>query len=223
MDKEELVTLLPFNHLLSDKERNALKEHISFLHFPKGKTIHYGSWDCTGVMFVRSGSLRTYLLSEEGRDITLFILAQKDVCMLSATCILDSINFDITIDAEKDTDIIQVDADVFRKLIDENLALKVYALELTNQRFSDVMKAMQRILFFGIDERLALFLLEQSKRSGLTDIALTHGQIAKYISSSREVVSRRLSALSHAGMVSLHRCGVRITNPTALKALTQDV
>lgn len=57
--------------------------------------------DCTGLLLVKSGQLRTYILSDEGREITLYRLFDMDMCLLSASCIMRSIQFEVTIEAEK--------------------------------------------------------------------------------------------------------------------------
>lgn len=68
---------------------------------PKGTVLHNGDMDCTGLLLVKSGQLRAYILSDEGREITLYRLFERDICLFSASCMLRSIQFDITIEAER--------------------------------------------------------------------------------------------------------------------------
>ena len=75
------------------------------MHYPKGHNVHSGTANCVGVLFIKKGQLRTYLLSEDGRDVTLYRLFAGDVCILSASCVLQAITFDVFIDAEEDTDV----------------------------------------------------------------------------------------------------------------------
>ena len=69
----------------------------------KGTMIHSGSADCTGLLLIDSGQLRAYILSDTGREITLYRLFDRDICLFSASCMLRSIQFEVTIEAEKDT------------------------------------------------------------------------------------------------------------------------
>ena len=71
----------------------------------KGTVIHNGSMDCTGLLLVKSGQLRAYILSDEGREITIYRLFDRDMCLFSASCIMRSIQFEVTVEAEKDTDL----------------------------------------------------------------------------------------------------------------------
>ncbi|MDY5771664.1 MAG: hypothetical protein SPJ95_07375 [Anaerovoracaceae bacterium] len=57
--------------------------------------------DCTGLLLVRHGQLRAYILSDEGREITIYRLFDRDMCLFSASCIMRSIQFDVTIETEK--------------------------------------------------------------------------------------------------------------------------
>ena len=68
--------------------------------------------DCTGLLLIQSGQLRAYMLSEEGREITLYRLLDMDMCLFSASCIMRSIQFEVTIEAEKDTDLWIIPAEV---------------------------------------------------------------------------------------------------------------
>ena len=56
---------------------------------------------CTGLLLVRHGQLRAYILSDEGREITIYRLFDRDMCLFSASCIMRSIQFDVTIETEK--------------------------------------------------------------------------------------------------------------------------
>ena len=97
---------------------------------------------------------------------------------------------------------------------------KIFALETALGRFSDVMWVMQQILFMSMDKRLAIFLYDESARIGDDNIPLSHEQIAKYMGSAREVVSRMLKYFSNEGIVELSRRGVKITDRKKLRTLT---
>ena len=67
----------------------------------RGPTSTAPTENCVGILLLRSGQLRAYLLSEEGRDVTLYRLYAGEVCILSASCVLDAVTFDVHIDAEE--------------------------------------------------------------------------------------------------------------------------
>lgn len=201
---------------LSDQEKELLCDNTVTVHYPKGTAIHSGNEDCIGIILIKKGQLRTYLLSEDGRDVTLYRLFEGDVCILSASCVLEAITFDVFIDAEEDTDILLINSSVFHKMADENVHMKCFGYQLATTRFSDVMWAMQQILFMGADKRLAIFLWNEISKNRTNEIKMTHEQIARYMGSAREVVSRMLKYFAEEGIVELFRGGVRVVDKKKL-------
>ncbi|MDQ9825786.1 cyclic nucleotide-binding domain-containing protein, partial [Acinetobacter sp. 163] len=65
---------------------------------------------------VIKGQLRVYILSEEGKEITLYRLNENEVCILSASCILKNITFSIYVDAVTDVEILKISASAFKEV-----------------------------------------------------------------------------------------------------------
>ena len=209
----------PFWDKLSQSGRELMNDSSKEVHYKKGETIHDGD-ECTGVILVKSGCLRLYILSEEGKEITLYRLFAGDICMLSASCVLRSITFDVTVDAENDSDCIIISGNTFEKISSRVPQVKIYALESAVSRFSDVMWVMQQILFMSLDRRLAIFLLDEISKNETDTVKLTHEQIAKYMGSAREAVTRMLRYFSEEGLLEYSRSqGIKILNKNRLRAL----
>jgi CRP/FNR family transcriptional regulator, anaerobic regulatory protein len=204
---------------LSQVEQEELFANTSQISYKKGQNIHSADNDCIGVLLVKSGELRAYILSEGGKEATLYRLYPGDVCILSASCLMHNITFDVFIDAEVDSEILLVGAGVFAKLQDSNIYVENFALSVMVDKFSDVMWAMEQILFKSFDSRLATFLLDESAKRGSDRIDLTHEQIAKYMASAREVVSRMIKYFEKEKLVTLHRGGLTITDKSGLRKL----
>ena len=210
---------LTFWDKLSLADQSLVTKNIATLQYAKGTHIHHSGLDCMGILMIKSGELRVYLLSEDGRDVTLYRLYPGESCILSASCVLKNITFDVHIDAEQDSQLLLLNAKLFQELYNRNIYVENFASKLTIQRFSDVMWAMQQILFMSFDKRLALFLLNESDKTNSDIIRLSHEQIAKYISSAREVVSRMLKYFSTEGIVKLSRGEVTLIDKAKLKHL----
>ena len=206
---------------LSDQEKELLCDNTIAAHYPKGISVHSGNEDCIGILLVKKGQLRTYLLSEDGRDVTLYRLFEGDVCILSASCVLDAITFDVFIDAEEDTDVLLINSSVFHQMADKNIYMKCFGYQLATTRFSDVMWAMQQILFMSADRRLAIFLTDELAKTGGDEVRMTHDQMAKYMGSAREVVSRMLKYFAQEGWVRLFRGGVQVLDRKKLQQLAR--
>ena len=215
---ESFKTAFPFWHSLSQAEQEGLCRTSYAVTFPKGKSIHNGE-ECTGVILVQSGCLRVSMLSEDGKDITLYRLFPGDLCILSASCALKTITFDVHVSAEEESRCLVVSGCAFSELAEKNPMVKIFALETTVSRFSDVMWVMEQILFMSFDRRLAIFLLDESAKAESDAIHLTHEQIARYMGSAREVVSRMLKYFSAEGIVENTRGGIRILDKRKLREL----
>ncbi|MBQ9921149.1 MAG: Crp/Fnr family transcriptional regulator [Clostridia bacterium] len=211
--------MFPFWSGLCEEDKNFICENSVALTYPAGTSVHDGN-ECSGVILVRSGCLRLYIMSDEGKDITLYRLHAGDLCMLSASCVLESITFDVFVDAEESSECYVIKGPAYSAVSEKNADIKIFTLETAVSRFSDVMWVMQQILFMSMDKRLAIFLLDEASRTGSDTIPLTHEQIARYMGSAREVVSRMLKYFSNEGIVEVSRReGVKILDKKHLKAL----
>ncbi len=224
MDNNEITELFektfPFWNKLSDTDRETFCRSSQYLKFEKGTNIHNGT-NCTGVILIKTGSLRLYILSEDGKEITLYRLFPGDMCMLSASCVLETITFDVFIDSEENSECVVVGGCAYENVSNQVPEVKIFALETALSRFSDVMWVMQQILFMSMDKRLAIFLLDEAAKNGSDTIKLTHEQIAKYMGSAREVVSRMLKYFVSEEIVSSSRSeGIKLIDKKRLRALT---
>lgn len=208
---------LNFWEYLSDAEKQFLINNISTLKYSKGENLNSGDKECLGYIIVKSGELITYILSEEGRDVTLYRLTDGDTCVLAASCILRNITFDVLIDVEQDTEILLLNVAAFNKLSQENIHVENYAYKSAADRFSDVMWLIEQMLFMSFDKRLAVFLNDEMVKNKSNGIKLTHEQIAKYMGSAREVVSRMLKNFESQGIVKLSRGHINVMDKEKLR------
>ena len=216
-----LSEYFPVWEKLTPDERRTLEDCVTERSAPKGTVLHNGSADCVGLMAVKSGQLRAYILSDEGKEITLYRLFERDICLFSASCIMASIQFDVIIEAEKDSELLVIAPDSYKKVMASSAALANYTNELMASRFSDVMWLIEQIKWKSFDSRLAAFLLEESAADGTDCLELTHDTVARHLGTAREVVTRMLRYFQNEGMVSLSRGGIKLTNRSALEILAR--
>ena len=218
-EMEAALHRIPFLASLTEEETSLLHRSVAIRRYEKGTLVHSSGQECLGMLVVLSGELRTYLLSDEGREVTLFRLYPNDLCVLSASCVIRQISFDTQMTAQQDTEVLVLPAGVLSTLKEQNLAVRCFLYEQATARFSDVMWAMQQILFKRLDQRLAGFLTETCARTGSATICMTHEQIAQNISSAREAVARMLKQFAEDGLVEVKRGAIRILDLDGLKRL----
>ena len=208
----------PFWKSISEEDREYLCANTSEVHFESEQPVHNNN-ECSGLYIVKSGRLRLYMLSDEGKEITLYRLAKGDICMLSASCVLNSITFDVYIDSEMPTDCYMISAGAFGAMSEKYLEVKNFALETAVARFSDVMWIMQQIVFMSMDRRLAIFLLDEIASNGSDSILMTHEQIARHLGTAREVVTRILKHMSSDGVIEVTRKGIKVIDKNKLREI----
>ena len=215
----EFQSYFPIWDKLSRTQQERILESLACRQVEKGTVIHNGSADCVGLLVVRSGQLRAYILSDEGREITIYRLFDRDVCLFSASCMLKSAQFDVSIEAEKDTWLWVIPAEVYRHIMEESAPAANYTNEVMAARFSEVMWLVEQIMWKSMDKRVAAFLLEEASIEDTPRLKLTHEAIARHLGTHREVVTRMLRYFQDEGMVRLSRGAVEITDRKKLMAL----
>ena len=206
---------------LDAQQQQLLLQNSELRKVPKGTVVHNGNVECTGLILVRSGQLRAYILSDEGREITIYRLLERDLCMLSASCMLSSIEFEITIEAEKDTEFWVIRPEIYKQMMLSSALISNYTNQIMATRFSDVMWLMEQVLWKSFDKRLADFLLQEADLEGSPVLKTTHEAIGNHLGNPREVVTRMLRYFQNEGLVHLTRGTIEIVNRAGLEKLAQ--
>ena len=204
---------------LTPQQQEQVAQVVEFRSVKKGTHIHDSGAECLGLVMVKSGQLRAYILSEDGREITIGRLFEYDVSLLSASCVMPDLQFNVMIEAEKDTEFWSLPACMFKNLVDESLAVSNYSRSLLSSNFTELMWLMEQIMWKSFDKRLAEFLLEEMSIEGSDSLKITHEKIANHMGTAREVVTRMLRYFQGEGMVKLTRGAIEISNEKKLRDL----
>ena len=215
----EFAEFFPVWNKLTTQQQSKLQQAVFTREVPAGMVLHNGGADCMGLVLVRSGRLRAYILSEEGREITIYRMFERDMCLFSASCMIKNMQFDVTVEAERDSKIWIIPTYMYKELIDESLPMANYVNDLMASNFSEVMWLMEQIMWKSFDKRLASFLLEESALEDTDKLTITHEKIANHLGTAREVVTRMLRYFQSEGLVNLARGTVEITDREGLEAL----
>lgn len=211
----------PVYKKLNTEEQERLNASAVLRTIKKGEIIHTGSSDCLGVLLMRSGQLRAYIVSEEGKEVTVYRLFERDMCLFSASCMLKSIQFDITIVAEKDTEAWLIPADVYQSLMEKSAVIANYTNEVMGTRFTEVVWLVEQVMWKSFDKRLADFLTEECNIEETDQLKMTHEQIASHLGTAREVVTRMLKYFQTEGIVKLSRGTVEVVDREKLEEIRE--
>ncbi len=217
----DISELFPVWGKLTQAQKSQLRRTAVSQSLDKGEFLHQGYGPCAGLVLMVSGQLRAYILSEDGREITLYRLLERDICLFSASCVMRNVQFDITIQAEKPSQILVIPPQIYRQLLEESAPVANFSNELMATRFSEVMWLLEQIMWKSVDKRLAGFLLEETSLDGTQVLKLTHESIANHMGTAREVVTRMLRYFQNEGYVKLNRGTVELLDISALRSLSE--
>jgi len=218
----QIRDFIPVWDMLQKEQQAQLQESAAERHASQGAMLHYGAGECEGLFCVMTGQLRAFVLSEEGKEITIYRLLPGNMCLFSASCMFSGLRLDISIEAEKETDLLVIPAAAYRRIMEQSPALANYTNQLMAERFSDVMWLMEQILWKSMDRRLAAFLLEEGRINRTDTITITHERIASHLGTAREVVTRMLKYLQSEGLITLARGEIRIADRRRLAQLAES-
>lgn len=215
----EYADYFPVWDKLTREQQERISDNIEFRKVKKGTHIHDSSAECLGLVLMRTGQLRAYILSEDGREITIGRIFDYDVSLLSASCVMPDLQMNIMIEAEKDSEFWSIPACLFKNLADESLAFSKYTQSLLSGNLSELMWLMEQIMWKSMDKRIADFLLQESAIEESEQLKMTHETIANHLGTHREVVTRMLRYFQSEGMVKLTRGGIELTDIKKLREL----
>ena len=213
---------IPFWNQLTENQKDRLEAGAVQRKAAAGTLLQGSGSQCLGFVILRSGRLRVYILSDEGREITLYRLFERDMCLFTASCVMKNIQFDVLVEAEMDTQMWVVPPELYKSLMEESAAAANYTNQLISSRFSEVMWLLEQVMWKSFDRRLAAFLLEESRLEGTPVLKITHERIAAHMGTAREVVTRMLRYFQNEGLVRLSRGTVELADEKRLAQLEAD-
>lgn len=215
MDKRKILAdHYPFWEQLTSQEEEFLLASAGQKNFAKGEHFEMTQTDCRGIGLLLSGEMRVRLSSEEGREVTLFRLQAADECVLSMSCLMDAIDFHLSVDVVDDAEMLQISGLALKKIMESNPYVALYIYKTATEKFADIMDVVKNVLFTGIEDRLREFLLTASEDQAI--LYMTHDDIARELGTAREVVSRLLKQLAQDGLVQTKRGQIHILNRDGL-------
>lgn len=215
----EFREIFPVFNKLSARQQELILNSLITKSVKKGEIIHSANEECSGLLIIKSGQLRAYILSDEGREITVYRLFDRDICLFSASCVIRSVQFDITVSAQKDTELYIIPAKIYKSITEESAAAANFTNELMADRFSEIMWLIEQIMWKSLDRRVAAFLLEETAVENTESLKITHEAIANHLGSSREVITRMLRYFQKEGLVKLSRGQITVTDAEGLISL----
>ncbi len=215
----KLSEYFPIWDQLTRDQQQGLEDAAVYRNIEKGTVLHQGDLDCLGLVLVERGRLRAYISSEDGREITIYRLLERDFCLFTASCIMKNIQFHVTVETETSASLWIIPPGIFKAVMEASAPMANYVNQLMSSRFSEVVWIMEQVMWKSFDRRLASFLLEESAMEETPVLKITHERIAGHLGTAREVVTRMLRYFQGEGLVKLSRGTVELLDLKGLEEL----
>lgn len=201
----DIKKAFPFIHELGTEEA-LFFSNLWHQHFESSTVIMDENRNCSGVIFVLSGLIRIYKLSEEGKEITLYRIGRGETCVLTVSCLLGSgdVPFPVAAIAEQDASLVYMPLEAFKKLFFSSVPIQKFIFSSMSAKFYSVLGLLENITFKRTSERLMDLLISKTA-GGAYPLYSTHESIAAELGTAREVISRLLKEMEGTGCVSLSR------------------
>lgn len=207
-DIKHLENIFPFWNEIKQNDRAKIILSSRILSLKKN-SVFFNSQDLDGLLFLKSGKLRFFLVSLEARELPLYFLNNMQIEFFENYKHISNQNFiELAFTAEKNSEILFIPNEVLDLFKKKYNVIEKFLHNLTIEKFSKSLLSLQNILLVPLKERLINFLYSLDK----SEINLTHEEIAKSLGSSREVITRILKTLEKEKILKVSRKKIILIN-----------
>jgi CRP/FNR family transcriptional regulator, anaerobic regulatory protein len=219
MTKRAILEKFAFYRQLPKTDQLALFDSAREVALPAGADFCREGDEAAQFALVGSGDIRVFKTSLTGREITLYHVQEGEACLVNMLSVFLARPAMVSAQIEVAVEAVVIPAAVFRALVGSSGTVREFVFEAMAVRLIDVMTLTEEIAFRRMDERLAAYLQQRfcHRGAGSREIAVTHEEIAQELGTAREVVSRLLKELEHAGALRLARGSIELRDDAALR------
>lgn len=195
-----LNDIFKFFEKISDDEKKNIFSKMKSLSLKKDLNM-IANEDLYGCIVIKNGNIRAFISSDDGREITLYSLKRYDVEVINNFSCENAILNNLQFCVEENTEILLMPCEIFFNLKKKYKEFDFFIQNLVNEKLINSINVLQNIIFKPLKNRILDFLLTLNQ----TEITITHQEIAKYIGSSREVVSKSLKKMEEENILKTKR------------------
>lgn len=175
------------------------------ISLPAGTSLLQPDTPCLQFMLLLKGSVRIYQRTPNDREATLYRIHGGDLCVLSINGLIQKKDFGAFAKTETVVSALIFSRELFMDAMDKSSAFREFILLSLTNRFNDIFKLTQEIVFENLDSRLICLLARLSHKNDNDTLHITHQELARELGSSREVISRLLKGIEKQGCIKLGR------------------
>lgn len=160
-----------------------------------------------------TGAIKIMREDPDEGELLLYFIEKGDTCAMTLACCAGDKKSEIRAVAENRGLVVMVPVTRMEEWMGKYKSWRTFVFESYNNRFNELLSAIDHLAFRHMDERLFNYLREAAKVNRSRVINKTHQEIAYELNSSRVVISRLLKALENEGKIKLNRNSIELLNP----------
>ena len=217
-----LGKVLPFWDILTDEEQKQIIHSAVILSADNDMYINSTLFSTDGPVWVVKGSVREFVMSKQGRELTLYRFYQGDNFNHSTVVFLPSNNAQRGGFIYAGSELVHIPRDIFFPIAMQHPGLWEQFLGSLDDIYAKSLDLLCSAVFDSVGIRLAKHLLNQSQHWNATTVRATHEELANELGSTRVVISRELEHLAKAGAIDIHRGRITIKDREKLQEVAES-
>lgn len=205
-----------WNYLTEDEKILLINNGNKKATYRKGEII-----DGYGAIVVISGVLRAFVITEEGKYITIGYLLPGGFDAFNSNKLSNLADLGIQFEAIEKSEIYKIPVSTIL-ILKGNPKFENYLLEVLEKRYTFAINALKQLIGKSLEVRIASCLAFRAEIKQSLILKITHEDIAKCINSSREVVTKALKVMALEGIIELQRGTIIIQDIDKLREIMGD-
>lgn len=219
MPHDLCVQLVPLFDGLDGEDQLRLQQETRFRTFRKGDIVFSPDSD-PQLSIVARGSMKVYRLAPNGREQLLRVIESGGY--EGESQLFDAGNQNLYGEALADTTVCVLSRRDFRQLLDACPQLSIRLLSTIAGKMTRVESQAQFLIMGRVEKRLAAYLIDLSESSGgslRVRIPMTMKELASYLGTTPETLSRKLRYMEDNNLIARHRRDVIIRSLQRLEGI----
>lgn len=199
-----------YGSILEEELINDIIDVSKFVEFEEGDILIDYNQYIKSIPLLLSGAIKVLREDYDSGELLLYYLERGDTCAVSMTCCMGDKKSEIKAIGEKEGVIVMIPVTKMSEWMVKYKSWMNFIFETYNNRFNELLNAVDTIAFMNMNDRLLNYLFEKSKIDNNHVVYKTHQDIAKELNTSRVVISRLLKALEKEERIKLNRNSIEI-------------
>lgn len=222
MSRLEFLKKIPFFSGISDHELNAIADIMIERRYKRGSILFMEGEQGEAVHFVIDGKVKIYKTSEDGREHILHIAVSGDI--FAEVILFNEVNYPATAEVIEEAVIACIRNEDLEKVLMAHPHMAVAIIKVLNKRLMDAQAQVKSLALKNTHSRTAEMLIKMASEHGVRtprgyelNLNISRQELANMVGTTRETVTRVLTALKKYKAIEMDRSIIRITDMDKLK------